>query len=117
MKKNAITIDFENNTAIVTKAFYKAATTFGTREYKMWMECRQQNPDISMKCKTISKNPDKKNDAKNKTYAKMAEHISLQDNAEELMREFEQQKQLAKIQSSPYRAVLAWFLERFPDAA
>ena len=35
-----------------------------------------------MVTKTIKKAKDKKNDAKNRTYEKMAEYISLQDNAE-----------------------------------
>lgn len=31
------------------------------------------------------------------------------------MEEFEKQKDSAKAQENPYRAVLAWFLEKFPN--
>ena len=33
----------------------------------------------------------------------------------ELLAEFEKQKALSKIQENPYRAVLAWFLKKFPN--
>ena len=65
--------------------------------------------------KTIKKAKNKKNDAKNRTYEKMAEYISLQKNAAELMKEFEAQKKLAVVQKSRYRAVLNWFLATFPE--
>lgn len=68
-----------------------------------------------MVTKTIKKAKDKKNDAKNRTYEKMAEYISLQDNAEELKKEFEAQKKLSIVQKSPYRFVLNWFLDTFPE--
>ena len=65
--------------------------------------------------KTIKKAKNKKNDAKNRTYEKMAEYISLQENAVELMKEFEKQKNLAVVKKSQYRAVLNWFLATFPE--
>ena len=68
-----------------------------------------------MVTKTIKKAKDKKNDAKNRTYEKMAEYISLQDNAEELKKEFEAQKKLSIVQKSPYRFVLNWFLDTFSE--
>ena len=45
----------------------------------------------------------------------MAEYISLQENAAELMKEFEAQKKLSIVQKSPYRFVLNWFLDTFPE--
>lgn len=68
-----------------------------------------------MVTKTIKKKKNKKNDAKNRTYEKMAEYISLQENDEELMKEFEAQKKLSIVQKSPYRFVLNWFLDTFPE--
>ena len=44
----------------------------------------------------------------------MAEYISLQKNAAELMKEFEAQKKLAVVQKSRYRAVLDWFKTQYP---
>ena len=114
MKKNAI-IYIDDTHAQVTKAFEKQARIFGTPEYREWKAYRQDFPSAQMVTKTIKKAKNKKNDAKNKTYEKMAEYISLQENAVELMKEFEKQKNLAVVQKSRYRAVLNWFLATFPE--
>lgn len=114
MKKNAI-IYIDDTHAQVTKAFEKQARIFGTPEYREWRAYRQDFPNAQMVPKTIKKAKNKKNDAKNRTYEKMAEYISLQENAAELMKEFDRQKNLAVVQKSRYRAVLNWFLATFPE--
>lgn len=114
MKKNAI-IYIDDTHAQVTKAFEKQARIFGTPEYREWRAYRQDFPNAQMVPKAIKKAKNKKNDAKNRTYEKMAEYISLQKNATELMKEFEAQKKLAVVQKSRYRAVLNWFLATFPE--
>ena len=114
MKKNTIII-LDATHAQVTKAFEKQARIFGTPEYREWRAFLAENPGTEMVTKTIKKAKDKKNDAKNRTYEKMAEYISLQENAVELMKEFEKQKNLAVVKKSQYRAVLNWFLATFPE--
>ena len=113
MKKNTIII-LDATQAQVTKAFAKQARIFGTPEYREWRAFLAENPGTEMVTKTIKKKKNKKNDAKNRTYEKMAEYISLQENDEELMKEFEAQKKLSIVQKSPYRFVLNWFLDTFP---
>ena len=113
MKKNAI-IYIDDTHAQVTKAFEKQARIFGTPEYREWRAFLAENPGTEMVTKTIKKKKDKKNDAKNRTYKKMAEYISLQEN-DALMKEFEAQKKLSIVQKSPYRFVLNWFLDTFPE--
>ena len=112
MKKNTIII-LDATHAQVTKAFEKQARIFGTPEYREWRAFLAENPGTEMVTKTIKKKKNKKNDAKNRTYEKMAEYISLQENAAELMKEFEAQKKLSIVQKSPYRFVLNWFLDTF----
>ena len=114
MKKNAI-IYIDDTHAQVTKAFEKQARIFGTPEYREWRAYRQDFPNAQMVSKTIKKAKNKRNDAKNRTYEKMAEYICLQENADELMKEFEAQKKISIVQKSPYRAVLNWFLATFPE--
>ena len=113
MKKNTIII-LDATKAQVTKAFAKQARIFGTPEYREWRAFLAENPGTEMVTKTIKKKKDKKNDAKNRTYKKMAEYISLQEN-DALMKEFEAQKKLSIVQKSPYRFVLNWFLDTFPE--
>ena len=107
--------------AQVTKAFAKNAVIFGTDEYKLWKEYRKDFPDAKMVTKIIKKNPEKKT-YKNLTYKNMELFIKVQpvekdenDNAIDYMKEFERQKLMAKFQENPYKAVLAWFLEKFKD--
>lgn len=114
MMKNAP--KFINDTHVqVTKTFAKNARIFGTPEYKMWRAIKQDCPEAEMVTKTIKKNPDKKTSTKNMTYENMAIYIRAQDNAKELMIEFEKQVNLSKVQTNPYRCVLAWFKQKFED--
>lgn len=112
MKKNAPKL-IDDNHVQVTKEFAKNARIFGTPEYKLWREIKQDCPNAQMVTKTIRKNPDKKVSTKNMTYERMADYIRAQDNAMELMAEFEKQIALSKIQTNPYRCVLAWFIQKF----
>lgn len=111
MKRNAI-ITIDETTAQVTKAFQRQARIFGTDEYKMWKAYREDFPGAKMETKTIRRNANKRT-YRNLTYVNMGRYISV--NAPQLLEEFEKQKDSAKAQENPYRAVLAWFLEKFPN--
>ena len=110
--KNMKIEQINENTARVSKAFEKNARIFGTPEYKLWREYLKENPGSIMITKTIKKNPEKKS-YKNHSFENMEAFIRVQENGTDLMKEFNRQKELAKVQNSPYRAVLAWFLKTF----
>ena len=99
----------------VTKEFAKNARIFGTPEYKLWKEIRMDCPEAQMVTKTIKKNPNKRIDTKNMTYKRMAIYISEQEDAKSLMIEFKKQIALSKVQTNPYRSVLAWFVQQFEN--
>lgn len=111
-KKSAPKFVSENEVQ-VTKEFAKNARIFGTPEYKLWREIRMDCPDAKMVVKSIKKNPDKENSTKNLTYENMAIFIRQQDDAKILMAEFKKQVALSKVQTNPYRCVLAWFIQKF----
>lgn len=113
MMKNTIKM-IDETTAQVTKAFAKKAVIFGTEEYKLWKAYREDFPNAQMVTKTIKKNPNKKT-TKNMTYENMVKYIKTQENAQQLLEEMEKEIQKSKIQSNPYRAVLAWFEDKFED--
>ena len=114
MKKSAP--KFVDDTHVqVTKEFAKNARIFGTAEYKLWREIRKDCPEAEMVLKSIKKNPNKKNDTKNMTYERMAIYIREQENAATLMVEFKKQIALSKVQTNPYRCVLAWFVQKFEN--
>lgn len=113
MKNYTIKI-MDDNQSQVSKTFAKNAKIYGTEEYKLWREFLAENPGYTMTTKTIKKNPDKRTN-KNLKYENMRQFIKEQDNAEELLQEFEREIRMSKIQSNPYGAVLAWFLQKFKD--
>ena len=100
--------------AQVTKAFAKKAEIFGTAEFKLWREYVAMFPGAQMVVKSIKKNENKRTN-KNLTYKNIRGFLALQDNGNALLMEFERELKLAKIQESPYRAVLAWFRKKFPN--
>ena len=114
MKKNAPRF-VDDTHVLVTKEFAKNARIFGTPEYKVWKEIRLDCPTAEMVTKTIRKNPDKKTSTKNMTYENMAIYIREQNNATTLMVEFKKQIALSKVQTNPYRCVLAWFRKTFEN--
>ena len=97
----------------VTKEFAKNARIFGTAEYMLWREIKKDCPDAVMVLKTIKKNPGKRTATKNMTYERMAIYIREQDDAAILMVEFKKQIAISKVQTNPYRSVLAWFIQKF----
>ena len=107
---------FVNDTQVmVTKEFAKNARIFGTAEYKLWKEIRMDCPNAEMITKTIKRNPSKKVDTRNMTYVNMETFINEQDSAKELLAEFKKQIKMSKVQTNPYRYVLAWFMQKFQN--
>ena len=113
-KKNAIRY-IDEKTAQVTKAFQKNASIFGTEEFKLWREYLTYFPNAKMVTKTIKPNVNKVNITKHMTYENMAAYIRAQDDAEEVMKEFKKEIQLSKVKANPYRAVLAWFKQKYSN--
>lgn len=100
--------------ATVSKIFYKRANIFGTQEYTEWERFIAKNPKAKMVTKTRASKT-KALSTRNLSYKNMEIFISVQDNAEELLAEFKKVKKISCIQTSPYRSVLAWFLEKFEN--
>ena len=118
MKKNAI-IYIDDTHAQVTKAFEKQARIFGTPEYREWRAYRQDFPSAQMVTKTIKKNTSKRTykkprPTKNLTYKHMEQYMSVFQNADKLLAQFEVVKECSKQQPSPYKFVRDWFEAQFP---
>ena len=107
-------IYINDNEAMVSKKFEKNARVFGTPEFKLWREYLKEFPNAKMVTKSIKKNPNKRTN-KNLKYENMRQFIREQDNGEQLLEEFEKEIRMSKIQSNPYGAVLAWFLQKFEN--
>lgn len=101
----------DDSTALVTKAFAKKASVFGTAEFKLWREYLAEFPQAKMHTKS-TKRVVKGLDTRNMTYENMAMYIRTLDDGDKLMAEFELVCKRSKVQTNPYRSVLAWFVQR-----
>ena len=108
-------IFIDETTAQVTKDFMKKACVFGTEEFKLWREYLTYYPNAVMATKTIKKNQNKTVNTRNMSYENMEAYIRAQSNSTDVMIEFKKQIQLSKVQNNPYRAVLAWFMQKYED--
>lgn len=107
-------IDFTTNTLIMNYKFAAAANEFGTDEYNLVKSILSDFPNLKSVVKagreTKSARPNKR-----LTYENMEKHISVYDNAVELLEVFETVKTASKAVASPYKYVTDWFTKQFPD--
>ena len=107
-------IDFVNNTLTISKAFEDAAAVPYSEEYKLLQQIRADFPNLTIVRKARRTSTTKKRN-KNMTYANMEKYMSVFQNADKLLAQFEVVKRQSKLEKSPYQLVLSWFVEQFPD--
>lgn len=113
---NTVKVNHINNTITVTKAFMKKAENFGSAEYKQMMEIKSDAilSTYRIVVRNIKKNPEKES-YRNLTYKNMETYISTLNLSTIYMAEYEVAKQRSKIQKSPYKYMVKWFVETFPN--
>ena len=115
-KSQQYEVDFINSKIILTKKFYKAATTLNSPEYNTLLQLRTQNPDYEIVLKEIKKKEGKKS-YRNLTYDNMRNYIiALEGEKSETLKEFDKVLKLSKVQAGPYAYVKTWFLGKYGDA-
>lgn len=114
-----ITINYENRTIEVSKAFLKKASVFDTPEYKELKTVRETEPTFAVKEKTISKKASKETYG-NLTFRTMIAHINLVETDEEekarVLNELEEIKNYSATRKSSYPIVKKWFLNRYKES-
>ena len=112
-----IKINRKNNTIEITKAFERASSRFGSEEYKMLKEARQDNPDFRVIIRTTKQ---KRETNKGLTYEYMENYIMGHDTEEkEHMTEYRILRGLDDdlAESFSYNEIKAWFFSTFPEIA
>ncbi len=112
--KNSIRIDYATNSIIVPKSFLKKAQCFGTPEYKALKAAMAENKGFVVVERTISKKAGKES-YRNLTYKNMETYFNTQENSVVYFREYAIAKERSKIQASPYKYMLNWFVANFPN--
>ena len=88
MKNNTYKIDFVNNTLTMSKAFEDALNNPNSQEYKLFLQLRADFPGLTIIRKT-RRAPKKARPNKNLTYKHMEQYMSVFENADELLAQFE----------------------------
>ena len=115
-KSQQYEVDFINSKIILTKKFYKAATTLNSPEYTTLMQLRRDNPGFAIELREIKKKEGKQS-YRNLTYANMREYIITREGEKsETVAEFDRVLALSKVQAGPYAYVKTWFLKKYGDA-
>lgn len=99
-------INFMTKEIIVSKKFLNASSIPFSTECEQLSSLLQRYPDYRL---TLMPAPVTHNRPCNYTYQQMYLLISMQENAAELMEEFEAVRCLSRCQKNPYTYVLSWF--------
>lgn len=115
--ENAIRVNRTNRTIEVSKAFDKAASRFGTREYEALQKVRKDYPEFTVVVKAVRTKVDH---FKGLTYDFMEKYIASHDD-EARMAEFNnlrgtsEEAQLLGAAARPYGEIKVWFLNKHPE--
>ena len=112
--KNVLRIDHKNARIIMDREFTIAASIFGSPEYKMLQQAKQDNDSYHVVRKTIKKNP-KKEAFKGLTYEYMDRYMDRYNVKESIRQEYQDMRFNVECHSIRYPKVKAWFLHTFPE--
>lgn len=117
MNKTALyEIDFINSKIILTKKFYKAAGTLNSKEYRILVQLRRDNPTFTVELREIKKKEGKQS-YRNLTYENMRNYILICEGEDsKALKDFDHVKALSQAQAGPYAYVKTWFLKQYGDA-
>ena len=116
-------VSTKSRTIEVTAKFHKAASRFGSDEYKMLQEVRRDYPGY--KVVTITRKPGSKKDTyKGLTYDYMEKYIKAHDDENQsIMAEYEMLRGISEeaiealAEPCSYLEIRDWFLKTFPAIA
>ena len=100
--------DFETNTLHMSHKFSVKASDPESNEFDLYSKYRELFPKLRVE---VHK-PQRKKKSKI-SYEKMIEYITQQDNANELLREFNHVRLASKKDKNPYNYVYDWFTTKF----
>ena len=111
MKRMNVTVNVIEKEIIVTKAFYKKASAYGTDEYRLFKSIMAENEGF----KIVIKKSEGKKTYNGLNLKRMEEYIKTQPNSNENLIEFEKVKAVAKAKGGLYPLTKKWFLDKFED--
>lgn len=109
-----ITINERNNTLVITKKFEKAASKYGSPEYKELKEAKADFPNFRVVTRTTKR---KEETHRGLTYDYMEKYIKNHDVDGKIMAEFKIKKGQTddSMKKASYMSVKKWFLSIYPE--
>ena len=101
---NRFTVDFFTKKIIGTKASFDKARRYGSSEYKELCGLMSDNPDFEIVVKEIKQNKSKQS-YKKLDFKFIESYISIQPDAEKIMREYEAIKISAKVWAEAFTLI------------
>ena len=109
---NAYSVSHMTRSIILTSKFAKAASTADTKEYRILIKLRTDNPGYDIIQRTIAKKEGKR---KPPSYKQMIKYITCVENSDFYMARFEAMREEAASKNGSYARVLKWFRQTFPN--
>ena len=109
---NGIKVNVVTKEIIITKAFERAASRIGSKEYEEMVKTLQDFPEFVVKYKEIKKKANKTS-YKGLTIDEMKRFVSTRSTAEQEM--FDKVLELANGQRGKYAIVKKWFLDNYKE--
>ena len=113
MNNNQYKIDYIKNTITASKKFLKAASVYGSTEYKTMIQLRTDFPTFTFEEKQITQKKGKQS-YKNLTFEKMREHIILCQDCNRL-KQFDYLMTFYETHRNRYAKIKSWYLEQYKD--
>lgn len=116
-----ITINHKNRTIVITKAFNKMASIYGTDEYIDLRQAKLDNPGYKVVVKTTKA---KKEAFKGLDYPYMEKYIAAHDDEDgtimaeyEMLRGISEEAKELLVEPASYFEMKEWFFIKFPEVA
>lgn len=110
-----VRISHENNTIVITKAFAKKASVYGSDAYDELRKIKLDNPDYKVEVRTVSKTTSATNKI---TLATMENYIAKHDTTGEIMKQFNalRNEELGEnLHKTTFFQIKKWFFETYPE--
>lgn len=105
---------FDEDKLYVTERFHKAASQFGSVQYKKIMDMLSYYPNASVEVVSIGSSKATK-EINVMSYETMIRYICLLPEKEKYLKEMKRMKLLSHSKKSPYKFMRKWFADTFPD--
>ena len=121
---NAMKVNMNNNTIIITNAFAKKAEIFGTPEFRQLMAAIKEIEELvgakptvvtAKKAKKSASIDEPKEKKIRPSYKMMYDFIKAED--ENGLDEFKRQREMVRFGTTKYNATLDWFMEKYSKDA